>query len=45
MKYTTPECEVLEFNRDDIITTSTDTGFIPTPSQNADADEGNNSWF
>ena len=37
MKYISPECEILEFTKDDIITASDDTPFLPKPT-NQDQD-------
>lgn len=44
MKYISPECEILEFTKDDIITTSTpnDTPMNPTGTGIDDLDLG---WF
>ena len=36
MKYVSPECEILEFSKDDIITTSNDTPFKPVKDQDLD---------
>ena len=50
MKYNTPECEVLEFKKDDILTLSFDSPFVglngANGTQSADVEESDgNGWY